>query len=95
MLRSFPDTRLGNGASFLLAVALGLTYPLQMTAVFQVCEDALPPRRAALWPLVRAGLVGLTCLIATLVPNVEVMISLTGAPPPSPSPSPSCPTSRS
>ena len=57
-----------------------------MTPVFHISEDLLLeggsgfaalPRWA--WPLVRLGWVALAALVAAAVPDMEMMVSLTGA----------------
>jgi proton-coupled amino acid transporter len=71
-------------AHLALSVILALSFVLQMTPVFHVFEDLLHSEEnrrlpASLWPLTRAVLVGLVALTGALVPDMEVMVSLTGS----------------
>eukprot|EP00966_Prymnesium_polylepis_P275122 6356984-Prymnesium_polylepis.1 len=81
VIDSLPeDTALS--AEVALTVVLSLSFVLQMTPVYHVVEDlvhqpGLLPARG--WPLSRAAVVGLVALVAYLVPDMEQMVSLTGA----------------
>ena len=86
MIDSFTAGPLRLAAHVALSLILGLSFVLQMTPVFHISEDLLLeggsgfaalPRWA--WPLVRLGWVALAALVAAAVPDMEVMVSLTGA----------------
>lgn len=83
VLASFPPTAVGRSAQLMLAVVLLLTYPIQVTPVFQVWEAAvatyLPAGADRLWPLGRAAIVGVTAGASYLIPDMESMVGLTGA----------------
>ena len=83
---SFTAGPLRLAAHVALSLILGLSFVLQMTPVFHISEDLLLeggsgfaalPRWA--WPLVRLGWVALAALVAAAVPDMEMMVSLTGA----------------
>lgn len=88
VLDSFPvDEPLADSTKLVLAIAVTCSYVLQMTPVFQACEALMAPNqplpglpcRIPAWPLVRAGLVGLTVVLSFMLPSVEQMIAVTGA----------------
>ena len=59
----------------MLAAVLALTYPIQMTPVFQIAERACP----SMWPITRLSLVGFTCFASYTIPDMGKMVGLTGA----------------
>ena len=72
-----------NPAEVALAVVLAFSFVLQMTPVFHIFENllhkpagCLPP---ALWPATRFIIVALAAVTGYLVPDMEVMVSLTGS----------------
>ena len=86
VIDSFTAGPLRLAAHVALSLILGLSFVLQMTPVFHISEDLLLeggsgfaalPRWA--WPLVRLGWVALAALVAAAVPDMEMMVSLTGA----------------
>ncbi len=78
VIDSFPSGAVGLSAKVMLAAVLLLTYPLQMTAPFQLLESSLPTD-GLWWAIGRAGLIALTATASYAIPNMEQMVSLTGA----------------
>ena len=84
ILDSFPAGTLSNAAEIALALVLAFSFTLQMTPVFNIVENLLhapgagrlPP---AAWPATRSAIVALAALTGYAVPDMEVMVSLTGA----------------
>tara|TARA_B110001452_G_C15225654_1_gene424801 strand:+ start:47 stop:598 length:552 start_codon:yes stop_codon:yes gene_type:complete len=84
VLESFPEGALSNAAEIALGLVLAFSFSLQMTPVFHIFENLLhapgtgwlPP---AAWPATRSVIVALAALTGYAVPDMEVMVSLTGA----------------
>ena len=80
VIDSFPPTLLADGARLMLALILALTYPIQITPVFQMMESLVlrTPATQRLWPLTRCAIVGLTAFASFLIPDMEKLVALTG-----------------
>ena len=79
VIHSFPSGPLALSAQLVLCAVLALTYPLQLVPVFGWLESLLPAKRAGWWPALRLLVVTLTAVLGYLVPDMEKMVSLTGA----------------
>ena len=85
LIDSFPDGGGSTSAELALSISLALSYAIQMTPVFALLEGRLERSESNLLadlastPLPRLAVVFVTALAALAVPNMEQLVSLTGA----------------